>query len=260
MTNFIITVLVLASSAVSAQDTLWFDAKWEKADKKDASYYRLTSSENGKYLVKDMYSNHNPQMIAQVSELEPLTKNGHCTYFNIDGSKESEGNYENNLKRGIWTRWADNGKDSSVIMHDANGSHYIRQMAGTDNNPMSIVERMPQYPGGMGEMVKFIQENLVYPKKEKENGIEGTCYVTFVVEKDGSLSNVRVLRGITDGPGYDAEAVRVVSAMPAWAPGTQDGVPVRVQFNLPIKFTLISRKEARKKRRKVTTMEIDLPK
>jgi len=100
----------------------------------------------------------------------------------------------------------------------------------------TVVESMPTYPGGVAARMKFLQENIKYPQMARESGIQGTVYVTFVVEPDGSVSDVRVLRGI--GGGCDEEAVRVIKAMPKWIPGKQRGKPVRVQFNMPIKFTL----------------------
>jgi protein TonB len=100
----------------------------------------------------------------------------------------------------------------------------------------TVVEEQPGYPGGEEARIGFLQQNIKYPEEAKELGIQGRVFVTFVVEVDGSISDVRVLRGI--GGGCDEEAIRVVKAMPKWVPGKQRGVPVRVQFNLPIKFTL----------------------
>jgi protein TonB len=85
-------------------------------------------------------------------------------------------------------------------------------------------------------MIKYLVENIKYPEEAKTKGTMGTVYVTFVVEKDGSVSNVKILRGI--GSGCDEEAYRVVSGMPKWKPGKQRGEAVRCQFNLPIKFSL----------------------
>ena len=104
--------------------------------------------------------------------------------------------------------------------------------------PLTIVEQMPSFPGGESEMMKYIQKNVSYPQMEKEGQIQGTCYVTFVVEKDGSITDVKVLRGVSGGKGCDKEAMRVVKSMPNWKAGKQNGREVRVQFNLPIKFTL----------------------
>jgi len=100
----------------------------------------------------------------------------------------------------------------------------------------TVVEEQPGYPGGEEARYKFLQDNIKYPEEAKELGIQGKVFVTFVVEVDGSVTDARVLRGI--GGGCDEEAIRVVKSMPKWVPGKQRGVPVRVQFNLPIKFTL----------------------
>jgi len=99
-----------------------------------------------------------------------------------------------------------------------------------------IVEDNPEFPGGIEAMHRFLQQNIRFPAIAREAGIQGTVFVTFVVERDGSITNVRVLRGI--GGGCDEEAVRVVSMMPRWEPGRQRGRAVRVQFNMPIRFTL----------------------
>ncbi|OYT11794.1 MAG: hypothetical protein B6I19_10840 [Bacteroidetes bacterium 4572_114] len=89
--------------------------------------------------------------------------------------------------------------------------------------------------------MKFLQENIKYPQMARESGIQGTVYVTFVVEKDGSLSNIAIMRGI--GGGCDAEVLRLIYNMPRWNPGRCDGEPVRVRFNMPVKFTLTRKKE-----------------
>lgn len=100
----------------------------------------------------------------------------------------------------------------------------------------TVVEESPAFPGGIAARTKFLQENMIYPQIARENRIQGTVYVTFVVEINGNLTDVRVLRGI--GGGCDEEAVRVIKTMHNWSPGKQRGKPVRVQFNMPIKFTL----------------------
>lgn len=99
-----------------------------------------------------------------------------------------------------------------------------------------VVEDMPQFPGGMGALMKFLASHIEYPALAKESGIQGRVFINFVVEPNGNIDHVKVLRGI--GGGCDEEAVRVVKSMPKWIPGKQRGKPVRVSFNLPVKFTL----------------------
>ncbi len=98
------------------------------------------------------------------------------------------------------------------------------------------VEEDPEFPGGLEALAKFLAENIQYPQLAKENNITGKVYLTFVVEKNGTVGNVKILRDI--GGGCGAEAVRVVKSMPKWKPGKQQGQAVRTQFNLPIGFYL----------------------
>jgi len=99
-----------------------------------------------------------------------------------------------------------------------------------------IVEQTPEYPGGDEARLNFLRNNIKYPQMAREAGIQGTVFVGFVVEKDGSVTQVKVLRGI--GGGCDEEAIRVTKLMPKWKPGKQRGKEVRVSYNMPIKFTL----------------------
>ena len=99
-----------------------------------------------------------------------------------------------------------------------------------------IVEEKPAYPGGDQKLMEFIAKGIKYPQIARETGIQGRVFVGFVVEPDGSVSNVKVLRGI--GGGCDEEAMRVVKSMPKWKPGKQRGKAVRVSYMLPVNFKL----------------------
>ena len=99
-----------------------------------------------------------------------------------------------------------------------------------------IVEEMPAFPGGEAKLMEYVAKNVKYPQIARETGVQGRVYVNFVVEPDGSVSNVSVLRGI--GGGCDEEAMRVVKSMPKWKPGKQRGKAVRVSYMLPVNFKL----------------------
>ncbi|HVW14683.1 MAG TPA: TonB family protein [Mucilaginibacter sp.] len=101
---------------------------------------------------------------------------------------------------------------------------------------MASVEVMPQFPGGEAAWIKYLQKNLHYPSQAAEAGISGRVYVSFVVEKDGHLTDIKVERG--PGYGLDEEAVRVLKAAPAWTPGIQNGKKVRVSYVMPITFQI----------------------
>ena len=116
-------------------------------------------------------------------------------------------------------------EDTAIVYSDVNTEEVV-----------SAVEVDPEFPGGIEALYKYMADNVKYPEKAKADGTEGRVIVTFVIEKDGSVTNAKVLRGVSEE--IDAEALRVVSAMPKWKPGTQLGTPVRVQYNLPIYFKL----------------------
>jgi len=99
-----------------------------------------------------------------------------------------------------------------------------------------VVENQPEFPGGQAAMMKFLSENIKYPVIAQENGIQGHVICNFVVERDGSITDVQVVRGVD--PSLDKEAVRVIQSMPKWKPGMQRGKPVRVRFTLPVVFRL----------------------
>ncbi len=102
--------------------------------------------------------------------------------------------------------------------------------------PVRFAEEMPEYIGGNEAMYSFLQKELIYPEFARNNSIQGTVLVEFVVERDGSVSNARVI--VSQHPELDNEAIRVVKKMPKWKPGKQMGKAVRCYFNLPIRFTL----------------------
>lgn len=100
----------------------------------------------------------------------------------------------------------------------------------------NLVDVPPEYPGGFENMMVFIQKNFEYPAICREMGDQGTVYVQFIVEKDGSISNVKVVKGVVEE--LDAESIRVVKMMPKWSPGMMKGRPVRARFTLPIRCKL----------------------
>ena len=112
----------------------------------------------------------------------------------------------------------------------------IEEEEVVEQEVFTIVEEMPGYPGGDAKMYEYLGKNIKYPQIARESSIQGRVFVNFVVEPDGSVTNVKVLRGI--GGGCDEEAMRVVKSMPKWKPGKQRGKAVRVSYTLPVVFKL----------------------
>jgi TonB family protein len=106
----------------------------------------------------------------------------------------------------------------------------------SDDDIFMVVEKMPQYPGGDSELIKYLSQSIKYPVEAQKSGIQGRVICQFIVEKDGTISNIKIVRSVD--PNLDAEAVRVIKAMPDWQPGEQKGQKVNVEYTLPINFRL----------------------
>ena len=119
----------------------------------------------------------------------------------------------------------------------AMGPPAATQEEGDEGEVFEIVEQNPMFPGGNEALMKWLSKNLKYPASAQENGIQGRVLVQFVVNKDGSIVEPKVIRAVD--PALDKEALRVVSAMPKWQPGKQRGKTVRVRFTLPVTFRLM---------------------
>ncbi|MGN1254259.1 MAG: energy transducer TonB, partial [Prevotella sp.] len=105
-----------------------------------------------------------------------------------------------------------------------------------ENKVFDVVEQMPSFPGGQGALMQYLANNIKYPVVAQENGVQGRVVVSFVVERDGSITDVQVVRSVD--PSLDREAQRVVRSMPRWIPGKQNGQAVRVKYNVPVSFRL----------------------
>ena len=109
-------------------------------------------------------------------------------------------------------------------------------VAQKNQQVFDVVEQMPEYPGGIQALLDYLMESVKYPEDAEKQKIEGRVIAIFVVETDGSISNVEVVKPVF--PSLDAEAVRVLSGMPKWTPGKQSGKAVRVKYTVPINFQL----------------------
>lgn len=120
--------------------------------------------------------------------------------------------------------------DDTFIAND------IQRMTSTDDDVYEVVEKMPAFPGGIAELMKYLSSNIKYPVEAHKAGIQGRVVVSFVVNKDGTVKDAKIVRSVDKS--IDAEALRVISAMPKWQPGYQDGKAVSVRYTLPVTFRL----------------------
>jgi len=137
-----------------------------------------------------------------------------------------------------------------ICLYLGTGNTLYAQSGADTSKIFEIVEVLPEYPGGQDSMMKFISSNVQYPEEALNAEIQGTVVIQFIIEKDGSISNIKVVRDV--GGGLGEEAARVVGMMPAWKPGMQLGEPVRVKIAAPVRFRLTKQgpsKSSKKSRR-----------
>ena len=129
--------------------------------------------------------------------------------------------------------------DSTInaVSRNQNEGIWLNEISEIEDVPIyTLVENMPQYVGGEVARNQFLESNIIYPEYDILKGIQGTVYISYVIEIDGSVTRVKLLRGLSKG--IDAEAIRVVKLFPKWIPGTLNGRPVRVRFNMPLYFKI----------------------
>ncbi len=129
-----------------------------------------------------------------------------------------------------------NSAEKDLQLKKDSSAQKVVTPAASDNQPFDVVKQMPEFPGGMRASLEFMARNLKYPTKAQEAGKQGRVVVQFIVQKDGSLSDLHVLRSVD--PWLDAEAIRVIGIMPKWKPGMQDGQAVAVKYTMPVTFSL----------------------
>jgi len=127
--------------------------------------------------------------------------------------------------------------NQDIRIEEPVGNADVKQVVEENTNQIfTAVEKSPSFPGGEGAFGKYLGKNIKYPAVARENNVQGRVILTFVVERDGSLTDIKVVRGI--GSGCDEEAIRVLKASPKWTPGIQNCRPVRVQYSIPVNFAL----------------------
>jgi protein TonB len=140
-------------------------------------------------------------------------------------------------KIGVEDKKGDEEEDfTPPIIEKGKGKEVVQESGDVFAEPLIDIDESARFPGGTPEMMRFLNANLKYPTIGQELGIQGKCYMQFVVRKDGEISNVKVIRGINDYPEFSQEAMRVIKMMPKWQPGKDKGRAVDSYFQLPIQF------------------------
>lgn len=159
------------------------------------------------------------------------------TNSNIGAVTDLSGEFAINVQKGdaLMADYVGYASDM-VVVKDPTTKYVIKLQKNNSDKAYDLVEEMPQYPGGVEKLMEYVSMSIRYPKEAESKSIQGRVVTTFVVEKDGSITDAEVVKSVD--PALDAEALRVVKAMPKWTPGKQEGKPIRVKYTMPITFAL----------------------
>ncbi|MCF8299393.1 MAG: TonB family protein [Saprospiraceae bacterium] len=195
---------------------------------------------NGIYIIYHLYDKKDDTLKRKtVAEYKDGELNGTSKEYYRNGKLESKGKYENGKPKGTWVFYNEDGSMDRTFKYELDDEEknetVERLVFNTDNySDTNVVE--PAFRGGDRTRIRFLQDYINYPEEAREKGISGTVFIQFTINCIGEIESIKILRGVSKS--IDDEAIKVITLMPRWNPGLQYGIPVRVQFNMPIKFTL----------------------
>ncbi len=269
-----IVYLALTSFQLKSQtDTIYsyFDKDWKEIEStEEYTYYRKAYKTESLWTVNDYFSSGQIQMKAQFSDSEFEIYEGICSWYFRTGKiarkgsyqngkrngkwqindatcvVESYGNYKNGERTGTWNYvWNNNYSGSRIFDKDS----IIHAEYYKNGKPIKeYPSREAQYPGGYEKMYQFLYSTIEYPKLARNAGIQGRVFVEFVVDENGNVKNVRLIKGI--GGGCDEQALEAVRSLPKWTPAEMFETRVQQRFKLPIKFELVDDLPKEKKRKR----------
>lgn len=251
----------LTSQLQAQTDTIYFNKDWDTCVKNEAYYTRILKKDLKGLAVVDYYPNGKIKVTGTYDLDSPKNKQGYFKSFDEDGFLESEGNYINNKSEGLHKSYKTKGKlwlEEEMSHGQNNGalktyftSGTIKRIEQYENGKFIEgkcfattgldtafypYQEMPEFIGGVEALYKFLEKNVHYPKAARKAKIEGKVIVRFVVDVDGSVTDIKVKKRCN--PYLDEEAIRVLSLSPKWKPGTIEGRLVKVFYSIPIKFLL----------------------
>lgn len=259
--TFAITTVVMFCALLchGQADTSYYDSEWSKISKDRAAHFCTFKKEDDLYAAKCFYIENRIRSLSGYSRYkDSLVLEGYTDYFNLQGKKIVDAFFQSNIPSGIWEYYRENvGKPWRTItykygtpyetntyyengqlkrheIHDTlsgrvvNGASYNEEGKEIPLTPSEVI------PGPGYDLLEFIKKTMHYPREARYRGITGKVKVKFVVDKDGSIKDAKIVKSLF--PALDAEALRIISLMPPWKPGQQDGENVSLYFTLPIQF------------------------
>ncbi len=261
---FLIGLFMVLPLVFKGQDTLrfYFDKDWKPTSDYQSYYYRDMYKSGSLWIVIDYFPDGQVQMKGSSLTLNTDDKQGLFTFYFKNGIKKGEGNYNHGKKIGAWTWWYKNGqlkgagnfkndkKEGQWKWYFDNGQKSAVEQYGNDsllsarywNRDGSILKdpekavRSIEFPGGKEALMTFMKENLVFPEDLKELDISGIVYVSFVVDTNGAVKDIKILR--SPHPELSKLVIAMIKKMPRWKPAKVHNIISESKANLPVKFTL----------------------
>lgn len=252
--TLLITHVAFSCFSQSKTDTIYYTSDWKETGlMKVMSYYAIKEYDSAGF-SKSRYFTINGTLHSETNELND-SLHGLCIWYHSNGTKSKVGNYDHYRRTGEFKEYDQQGYITSLKTYENNQivkridyvsgtGEILKIIEGQENFP--TIES--QFPGGPDSLQSWLTQNVNYPRESIEMNEQGKVYVSFVVEIDGSISNVEVIKSVSQQ--LDTEAMRLARAMPNWTPGEYEGELARTRCQIPINFTLIDGKEKKGKRRR----------
>lgn len=217
---FLLIGLLVASNLLAQnQDTVYFNNVWQETVRDSAYYYRIQyfNEDDTLFYVKDYYPNHQLQMSGTYVSFEPQIRQGKFFWFFSNGKLRQVTEYDQNEIIDVITSFDEQGNKMESV-------------------EWAEVDTPPEFPGGLGNFLNYVDDNLRYPRKAFRQGIQGRVVVSFLLDTDGKPGNIKITKSVH--PILDKEAVRVIKKSPAWKPARHNGQLVEIPILIPINFIL----------------------
>lgn len=236
-----LSLLMLNTFNLRSQDTIYYSSDLDKVENgKEYEYYGFVDFQderNERAIVKRYYKHGTAEFEAYYSDYTNAVKDGKSREWYNNGQLKSEIEYSEGKKNGTLITYWKNGK---VRRNEFYLADNLEEGKCFDSTGVEVkcfqYQVMPTFKGGVEGLMKYLSNNINYPRDAIKKSLEGKVFMSFIVDKKGIVRNVKLLKGIW--PSIDAEAFRVVNQMPAWNPGTMEGEPVSVRYQIPIFFKL----------------------
>ena len=212
--------------------------------------HRVTKlQDDSTHVVLEFTSDSVLVMSGTFNSLDPEIKHGEFTFYNIDGRKQAVGDYYDNQLSGTWKIFDKSGSIIRTLNYEV-AHEYLKKKITLDNDFVIRVDNMPEFEGeNMSSFNDYIDKNLFYPIYNQRRKIEAIIYVNFVVNPDGYINKVEILK--SDRNDFDMEVIRVLLESPQWKPGIQDNRNTEVQLSFPIKFKVKKKQDKRNQDKRI---------